>query len=63
MGGPPLELCLLEAMGLVDGSSLRICRQGEPTIIEVKDTRVGLGARLAGTLSVELETNDPLHLG
>ncbi|MCZ6446238.1 MAG: FeoA family protein [Planctomycetota bacterium] len=43
---------LLRAMGLTDHCTLRICRGGEPCIIEVNSTRLALAAPLARRILV-----------
>lgn len=37
----------LRALGLTDGSVLRVCKQGEPCVIQVRATRIGLSSRVA----------------
>lgn len=51
----PGEACLLQAMGLVTGSRLvvRVC--GDPCIVEVRTTRIGLARSVAQRLHVVLE--------
>ena len=44
---------LLRALGLIDGSNLRVCKQGEPFIIQVRATRIGMSRRVAAALLVE----------
>ena len=44
---------LLRALGLTDGSSLRVCKQGEPCIIQVRATRIGMARSVAAGLLVE----------
>ena len=46
------ERALLEALGLTDGSLLRVCRQGEPCIVEVRSTRIGLARQVAERIYV-----------
>ena len=38
---------LLRALGLTDGSVLRVCQQGDPCVIQVRATRIGLSSRVA----------------
>jgi Fe2+ transport system protein FeoA len=47
---------LLRALGLTDGSSLRVCKRGEPFIIQVRATRIGMSRAVAAGLLVQ-----PLH--
>jgi Fe2+ transport system protein FeoA len=37
----------LRSLGLTEGSVLRVCRQGDPCIIQVRATRIGLSSRVA----------------
>ncbi len=47
------ESCdLLNAMGLTEQCEIRVCKQGEPCIVQVNDTRLGLSRRLAATIMV-----------
>ena len=51
------EMCgedceLLSAMGLTDRCRLRICRVGEPCIIQVAATRLGLSSKMASKIMV-----------
>jgi Fe2+ transport system protein FeoA len=41
------ECALLRALGLTDRCLLRVCKAGEPCIVEVKATRIGLSRALA----------------
>jgi Fe2+ transport system protein FeoA len=45
---------LLRALGLTDGSTLRVCKQGEPFIIQVRATRIGMSRSVAAGLLVQL---------
>ena len=38
---------LLRALGLTDASLLRVCKQGEPCVVQVRTTRIGLSRRIA----------------
>ncbi len=44
------ESSLLEALGIVHGSVIEICSQGQPCLVKVGKTRIGLPRRLAMTL-------------
>ena len=44
---------LLRALGLTDGSTLRVCKQGDPFIIQVRATRIGMACSVAAGLFVE----------
>ncbi|MCZ6834323.1 MAG: FeoA family protein [Planctomycetota bacterium] len=50
MSGEDQEL--LSAMGLTDQCRLRICRVGEPCIIQIAATRLGLSKVMAGKIMV-----------
>jgi Fe2+ transport system protein FeoA len=43
---------LLAAMGLTDRCLLRVCRAGEPCIVQVAGSRLGLAAALARRILV-----------
>ena len=38
---------LLHALGLTDSCLLRVCKAGDPCIVQVRSTRIGLSQRLA----------------
>jgi Fe2+ transport system protein FeoA len=42
----------LRALGLTDGSLLRVCKQGEPCVVRVRTTRIGISGRVAQRLFV-----------
>jgi Fe2+ transport system protein FeoA len=43
----PESRSLLRALGLTDGSLLRVCKQGEPCVVQVRATRIGICSRIA----------------
>ncbi len=49
------EACLLAAMGLTEGSKLVVRAGGDPCIVEVRATRIGLARRLAERMLVRVE--------
>lgn len=51
----PGEACLLSAMGLVTGSRLVVRVTGDPCIVEVRSTRIGLARSVAERLEVVAE--------
>jgi Fe2+ transport system protein FeoA len=51
----PGELEYLAALGLCQGCRLRVCRAGDPWIVEVRDTRIGLAESVARQLLVHRE--------
>jgi Fe2+ transport system protein FeoA len=42
----------LEALGLTAASSLRVCQSGEPCIVQVRATRIGLSGAVAREIYV-----------
>ncbi|MCB1008555.1 MAG: ferrous iron transport protein A [Acidobacteria bacterium] len=56
---PPFEAKLLAAMGLALGSRLVVRAQGDPTIVEVRATRIGLARSVAERLAATPETPEP----
>jgi Fe2+ transport system protein FeoA len=45
----------LRALGLTDRSLLRICKQGEPCVVQVRATRVGISSHIAQHVFVKRE--------
>ena len=43
---------LLRSLGLTDASRLRVCKNGEPFIIQVRATRIGVTGAVAGRIFV-----------
>lgn len=43
----PESRSLLRALGLTDASLLRVCKQGEPCVVQVRATRIGISSRIA----------------
>ncbi len=43
---------LLRALGLTDDSRLRVCKSGEPFIIQVRSTRIGVSGAVASRIDV-----------
>ena len=37
----------LRALGLTDAARLRVCKQGEPCVVQVRTTRLGISSRIA----------------
>lgn len=48
---------LLRAMGMTDQCSFRVCQAGEPLIVQIDSTRIGLSRRIADRLMVTLQSN------
>ncbi|MCH2132190.1 MAG: ferrous iron transport protein A [Phycisphaerales bacterium] len=44
---------LLQAMGLEPGGRVRVARQGEPCIVEVNGSRIGLSSEICRQVQVE----------
>lgn len=43
---------MLRALGLTDGATLRVCKQGEPCVVQVRATRIGMTRRVAHAILV-----------
>ena len=43
---------LLRALGLTDAAEFRLCKSGEPCIIQVRSTRIGLSPSVARRIFV-----------
>ncbi len=54
MNVAPAEAQLLEAMGLTDRCELCVCQPGEPCIVRINCTRLGLSGSLARQILVHL---------
>ncbi len=52
---PPTEIDRLEVMGLCVGRTVEVVKSGDPMIVRVLGTRLGLAAVLARTVLVEAE--------
>jgi Fe2+ transport system protein FeoA len=50
---------LLNAMGLTDQCEIRVCRAGEPCIVQVHGTRLGLAAALAKRIFITINRANP----
>lgn len=48
---------LLGSLGFTAACQLRLCKTGEPFIVRVRTTRIGLSRALAGAIYVIPETN------
>ena len=42
----------LRALGLTDNSPLRVCKCGEPCVVQVRATRIGISRRIAQHITV-----------
>ena len=52
LDGPPAVVARLEALGLCAGREVRIVQRGEPYIVQVYGTRIGIAAALARYIRV-----------
>ena len=52
---PAAEGNLLAAMGLIAGCRLEVRKPGDPLIVQVRSTRIGLASRLAQAILVRAE--------
>jgi Fe2+ transport system protein FeoA len=48
---------LLRALGLTDNSPLRVCKRGEPCVVQVRATRIGISRRIAQHITVVPDGN------
>jgi Fe2+ transport system protein FeoA len=46
------DLELLEALGLTEGSRFRVCQTGDPWIVQVRSTRIGIAEAVARRILV-----------
>lgn len=49
---------VLRSLGLTDGARLRVCRLGDPCIIQVRATRIGLSKIVAQSVYVSVADGD-----
>ena len=42
----------LRGLGLTDASPLRVCKQGEPCVVQVRTTRIGISGSIARQMFV-----------
>jgi Fe2+ transport system protein FeoA len=54
----PEDQSLLQALGLTDNSRLRVCKRGEPCVVQVRATRIGISSRIARHITVITEPAD-----
>ena len=54
----PEAQSLLQALGLTDNSRLRVCKRGEPCVVQVRATRIGISSRIAQHITVITEPAD-----
>lgn len=54
----PQSRTVLRSLGLTDGARLRICRLGDPCIIQVRSTRIGLSKVVARSILVAVADRD-----
>ena len=51
---------LLNALGLTDQCEIRVCRRGEPYIVQVSTTRLGLSSKLAQRIYITRSGSEPV---
>jgi Fe2+ transport system protein FeoA len=56
---PAAEGGLLAAMGLTAGCRLEVRKPGDPLIVQVRSTRIGLASKLAHAIVVRAEDPTP----
>ncbi len=49
---------LLRSLGLTDASQLRVCKRGDPFIIQVRATRIGVSSAVAGGIFVVYDDDE-----
>jgi Fe2+ transport system protein FeoA len=54
---------LLRAMGLTNASTVRVCKPGDPFIIQVRDTRLGLSPAVAARIRVSRDRQPGVGTG
>lgn len=50
---------LLRALGLTDACRLRLCKHGEPCIVQVRSTRIGVSQEVARCIFVLVDEASP----
>jgi Fe2+ transport system protein FeoA len=53
---------LLRSLGLTDNSPLRVCKRGEPCVVQVRATRIGISRRIAQHITVVPDAASPARL-
>ena len=48
----------LRSLGVTPTSAVRVCKQGEPCVLQVRTTRIGISGSIARQLLVLLATDD-----
>ena len=61
LDAPDEDGARLKALGICTGRRVQLVQGGDPLIVRVLGTRVGLSARLAAGVAVHAEHNAPLH--
>ena len=54
----PASCNLLRALGLTSACELRLCKSGEPCIVQVRTTRIGFSMAVAGGIFVIPEADE-----
>jgi len=55
----PEDYHLLQTLGLTKSTRIRLCKGGEPCIVQVRATRIGLSRSVAGRIFVVPEIATP----
>ena len=55
----PRSQAVLSSLGLTGGARLRLCRLGDPCIIQVRSTRIGLSKVVAESVYVVATHHEP----
>ena len=54
----PEQTAYISAIGLTPQSTVRVCKGGQPCVVEVRSTRVGIARTLARQLFVAIPSTD-----
>lgn len=55
----PESRAQLRALGLTDASVFRVCKRGEPCVVQVRTTRIGIAGRVARDVFVVVVPTGP----
>lgn len=58
--GDSRSCAVLRSLGLTGGARLRLCRMGDPCIIQVRSTRIGLSRAVAESVIVMATDGAPV---
>lgn len=60
VGGDPRLFAVLRSLGLTGRAQFRLCRVGDPCIIQVRSTRIGLSKAVADSVIVSRADGVPM---